>query len=157
MLCAAALALAACTSPAESTTPLSTAKADNASDPCSLLTSDEVTEHLRGEPADPKSEKPQGRPSCLWRTNENRYEIRLMLWHPPMPDIQRDNDKLDVAGHPGYVTSGTAVSCLVDIDLGDIWLQVESRTPAPDDPKTETDDLGCQRAGELAALAINRL
>jgi hypothetical protein len=157
VLCAAALALAGCTSEPDPAPIRPSPTVDNAADPCTLLTLDEVREQLRGEPAEPTAEKSQGRPTCAWNTRDARYEIRLMMWHPPAPAIQRSHDKMDVSSHPGYVTETTTNSCLADIDLGDIWMQVETNTPPPKDPVSVTDDLGCQRAAQLVSKAIARL
>jgi hypothetical protein len=157
VVCAAALALAGCTTKTEPPPASPTPTVDNAADPCTLLTLDEVTDQLRGEPAEPTAETPQGRPTCTWETRDARYEVRLMMWHPPEPDIQRSHDRMDVANRPGYVTATTANSCLADIDLDDIWMQVETHTPPPPDTTVETDDLGCQRAARLATQAIARL
>jgi hypothetical protein len=157
VLCAAALALAGCATEPEQDPVRPSPTVDNAADPCTLLTLDEVSEQLRGEPAEPQAENPQGRPTCVWKTRDARYEIRLMMWHPPAPDVQRSYDKMTVSSHPAYVTATTANSCVADIDLDDIWMQVETHTPRSKNPTSDTDDLGCQRAGQLASKAIARL
>jgi uncharacterized protein DUF3558 len=155
--CVAALAVAGCTTAPDPAPVRESPTVDNAADPCTLLTSDEVTEQLRGEPAEPKAEKPQGRPTCTWETRDARYEVRLMMWHPPDPAVQRAHDRMDVAHRPGHVAETSANSCLLDIELDDRWMQVETRTPPAKDTATVTDDLGCQRAARLASQAMARL
>jgi hypothetical protein len=127
-------------------------------DACTVLSDAEISAHLRGQEAKPAREDTRDRPTCVWRGNAND-KVRMVLWQPPFPEVQTGNAKrtLDIGGKPGYVTSQTSLSCLVDVNAGTAWIQFDTHAPLPKDGPGPADGAECDRVVDLATAAIKKL
>lgn len=128
-------------------------------DPCSLLTEQDISAHLLGEKATPKRATNEfDRPSCTWgNPDASSHEVKLMLWQPPLPDVQKDSPSLPVGDRKGYVSIARSGGCMMDIDAGRAWLQFDTSVPAPEDGSLHPKNWECERVAKLGEKAIDKL
>ena len=156
----AALALAGCGSePEAERDPGPPAKRWQDEDACAVLSDAEISAHLRGQQPRHGREDDHGRPTCVWK-GEDDYKVRMVLWQPPYPDIQTEHatgGKADIDGRTGYIQLGMSHSCLMDVDAGTAWIQFETHSPGEKDASGPSKVQECDRVVELAKLAIRKL
>ncbi len=92
-------------------------------DVCSLIGGEEIATYLGGKQPHGERTDTNGRPTCLWKADDF-HKFELTVWRPPVPDVFKDKPRriLDVAGKKGYVTSGTAISCDLDVEADPAWV-----------------------------------
>lgn len=123
-------------------------------DACTLLTADDLAPYLE-DPATPGvDDSEEGRPGCVWEGADGFASVRVTLWVPPAPEVQRGGDALTVGDDAGYVTSQTATSCLVDVEAEPAWVQLEARASSDLVPDGVDDTTFCSEVAAPTAQAV---
>lgn len=157
-VCCTVLALAGCGSEPEPK-PGPVAKRWQDEDACAVLSDAEVSAHLRGQQPRHERQDEFGRPTCVWK-GEDRYQVSMMLWQPPYPDIQISNalgGKVDIDGRTGYIQLKMSHNCLMDVDAGTAWIRFETSSPGERGATNPSKVQECDRVIDLAKLAIKKL
>lgn len=99
-----------------------------ATDPCTLLTNDEVSAHVGAKVTGVPDDLPTVGRGCRWEAPGGASYVSVILNTPAFPDVSSARRTVDVGSKKGAVLADDGLYCLIDVNGGTPWLQFSSQS-----------------------------
>ncbi|ALG10097.1 DUF3558 family protein [Kibdelosporangium phytohabitans] len=136
--------------------PPATNQVNVATDPCTLLTDDEVSAHVGAKVSGVPDDLPTVGRGCRWEAPDGASYVSVILNTPAFPDVSSTARRtVDIGAKKGSVLADDGLYCLVYVNGGTPWLQFGSQSADTGKPVEKTYE--CDRSMPLVRKVVANL
>nr|WP_042179541.1 DUF3558 family protein [Kibdelosporangium sp. MJ126-NF4]CEL13879.1 hypothetical protein [Kibdelosporangium sp. MJ126-NF4]CTQ88247.1 hypothetical protein [Kibdelosporangium sp. MJ126-NF4] len=125
-------------------------------DPCTLLTAEEVSAHVGAKVSGVPDDLPTVGRGCRWEAPGGAAYLSVILNTPAFPDVSTSARRsVDIGGKKASVLADDGLYCLIYVNGGTPWLQFGSQSADTGTPVAKTHE--CDRSTPLVQKVIANL